>query len=1046
MSFLPILRELFVGLESHEIMIEDDGGESFTGSIEDAAAFAEKCEDPFLDLVTAQGCAVGVFVKGDARKAQMPPSIRLKEGMVYLFSSEPPLGYKRGEHWLPLLDLVDFLGSDDPAMLDEIEWYEASQVAGIVDVAVRKITLMSGRSRQEKQGKWKPVQSTMDQFLSSLMVHQDGKKDGPCFLQGESAGGARKAVAMIENHIIGVDLDSGAPLEQVREKIEAEGLECVIYTTHSHMKSTSVITRDDYFKKMDTGEIDEDTVRDYLITHKGILPEIVEDIEIVDAGKHTAEGVVIVVGHKPMPKFRAVFPLSEPYNFAKRGGSQKDAIKDWKERYAGFCTKLGLFFDPTCCDPARLFYLPRAPKGAPRGAWKIEGDPVDLDNYRPVKLNRRRRQTGPQNAFTRAAGDVGDDDRDQRSLITEDGFDLLKWAKKRARYFEIEDCLRDVAPDMIRDDRGTKPGVHIECPFESEHTEMGGLGTFVVNASDNYDEGYDGGFSITCVHNACYDRDRLDFLKEFMDEGIITAEDLRNPDYYMEVEELEDEDEDEDDEIEDDDDLPAKPKKPKPKVDDADWGFDEVSMMEGFNERYAVVRTSGGVRILVEPRFPGDQVRFETQNDVALYEKRKVLFYEGAKGKTQKVEAFKAWLEWDGRRTYRTAVFEPGREVPDDVYNIWQGWTHQPVKKVDWTHPMDHSDKPIEGDWSILRGHIYTNICEENDYWFQWFMTWLAHIFQKPQAKPGSTVVITGEKGVGKSTLFDYINKLLGPSGITVSQRKQITGQFNGHLETTLLMVCEEAFWAADPQAEGVLKDMITNSSMLLERKGFDPVLSRNYARLALISNAEWVVPASLKDERRFGVFRCHSTRRGDLDYFEDLRNQMDNLGGINALLYDLLHWEPYQGSFNCLFTPPQTEYLRQQQIESLSGMEKFMLELMKTGLYEAADDQRGFETIELSETSPTQVWGIDLRNAAIDYMKWRGASDRFKLGLDDICPVAEEWFGAHDTKAIMKGGKNHRRLLVFPPLSEAREHLRETKGLNVDVMDPEIIEIEIPE
>jgi energy-coupling factor transporter ATP-binding protein EcfA2 len=136
-------------------------------------------------------------------------------------------------------------------------------------------------------------------------------------------------------------------------------------------------------------------------------------------------------------------------------------------------------------------------------------------------------------------------------------------------------------------------------------------------------------------------------------------------------------------------------------------------------------------------------------------------------------------------------------------------------------------------------------------------MTWLAHIVQQPTLKPGSTLVITGRKGTGKSTLFDYMNQLLGRHGITVSQRKQIVGQFNGHLATTLLMVCEEAFWAADPQAEGVMKDMITNKSMLIEKKGYDPIQSLNYTRLALISNMDWVVPASLKDERRFGVFRC---------------------------------------------------------------------------------------------------------------------------------------------------------------------------------------------
>ena len=629
-------------------------------------------------------------------------------------------------------------------------------------------------------------------------------------------------------------------------------------------------------------------------------------------------------------------------------------------------------------------------------------------------------------------------------MVTDCGFDVLSWAKKKAKYFEIEDCLREVAPDVIRDDRGTNPGTHIECPFEHEHTTEGGLGTFVVNASDNYDEGYDGGFTIKCVHNSCYERDRLDFMVGLINEGIITPEDLKNPDFYMDVEELEDENEDD----WDDDDEAWDGETTTGPLDE-DYGYDQLSVLEEFNKRYAVVRTGGGVRILVEPRFDGDTVCFETRSDVALFEEHRVFYVEDAKTKsTKRVQAFNEWLKWEDRRTYRAAVFEPGRKVPQGVYNIWQGWNYDPIKTVDWEHPMDGADEPVQGDWSMLRGHIYKNICESNDEYFNWVMTWLAHIFQHPQAKPGSTIVITGSKGSGKSTVFDYVTRLLGPAGITVSQRKQIVGQFNGHIETSLLMVCEEAFWAADPQAEGVLKDMITNNQMLIERKGLDPVQQRNFTRLAMISNNDWVVPASLNDERRFGVFRCSNAVQGDLDFFDKLRRQMDEFGGINAMLADLLAWKPsmFSTKWACLFKPPQTEHLRKQQVESLSGIEKFMLELMKTGLYEAGEDTRGFETIELSENESTQVWGIELRNAAIDYMRYRGASDRFKLGVDDICPVAIDWFNCQDTKAVMKGGRNHRRLLIFPPLNEAREYLLESKGLNVEAMDPTNIEIEIPE
>ena len=84
---------------------------------------------------------------------------------------------------------------------------------------------------------------------------------------------------MMANYIIGVDLDSGAPLSQVMQTIQQHGLEAVIYTTHSHLKDTSVIKRDHFMKWADATEVEEDAVRDYLINMKGTLPEIVEDLE-----------------------------------------------------------------------------------------------------------------------------------------------------------------------------------------------------------------------------------------------------------------------------------------------------------------------------------------------------------------------------------------------------------------------------------------------------------------------------------------------------------------------------------------------------------------------------------------------------------------------------------------------------------------------------------------------------------------------------------------------------------------------------------------------
>jgi energy-coupling factor transporter ATP-binding protein EcfA2 len=1022
MQLRDLLRGVFIGTTGR-ISLSDQDGSTFSSDDFDAlTAWCVQADDPWIDLVTESGECVGIYVAGDHKAVEPQPSCAVSDGMIYLLDDVVP-NMEQGPNVVPVDTLFDALDEEETPILFDPKTLDV-QTEG----SKKQIKLANGRHRQEGQGRWKANASTFGQFSDFLRIHREGPKDGPCFLQGDTAGGHRKAAAMVSNYVLGVDLDSGAPVEDVIASIQKAGLEAVIYTTHSHLKSESKIKRDHFIKWAEGEETNEELVAEYLVKVKGVLPHIVEQVAIIDEGYHTEEGVVILVQHRPMPKFRAVFPLHEPFVFAKRGGTQQDAIAEWKERYAGFATAMGFFFDEKCVDPARLFYFPRHKKGDPHGSWRIAGQPLHLDDYDRVRIKRDRngvKRSVSQNAFTEA----GIDEDDAARYMTEKGYNLKPWAAKTAKRFEVEQMLQDLCPDMIREPRtGGKPGTHIECPFEAEHSDFGGGGTYVVNAGDNLADGWDGGFSIHCVHNACSGRNRLDFIREMVDQEWVTTSDIQNKDYLLELE-----GDEEEEDVRPDDPTPADTT-PRGKRDAArvaaldaedaeDIGDDEEKALRAFNRRYAVIITSGGVKVLREPDRddPNGDVQFLSQNDVALFERNNVVWFGDKKtGKSQKVEVFKLWLEWEKRRTYKNVVFLPGENTPPHIYNLFRGWAVDPIK----------------GDWSLLKNHIFENICEADNRLFGWFMTWLAHIIQQPTLKPGSTVVITGRKGTGKSTLFDYMNQLLGRHGITVSQRKQIVGQFNGHLATALLMVCEEAFWAADPQAEGVMKDMITNRSMLIERKGCDPIQSLNYTRMALISNNDWVVPASLKDERRFGVFRCSEARRGDIEFFDAMRRQMEREGGLEAMLYDLLNWEPLDGSWGVLYTPPLTAALQQQQVETLSGIQKFMLELVKSGVYETNNDN--IEPIELNLDRETTIYAVEMRSAVEDYLRFGFQSDKAKATYDDISKVVKDWFGAKETMLDIEGQLNKKRSFIFPPLNITRANLKESKGLDIEVMSVE--------
>ncbi len=100
----------------------------------------------------------------------------------------------------------------------------------------------------------------------------------------------------------------------------------------------------------------------------------------------------------------------------------------------------------------------------------------------------------------------------------------------------------------------------------------------------------------------------------------------------------------------------------------------------------------------------------------------------------------------------------------------------------------------------------------------------------------------------------------------------------------------DEAFWAGDRKAIGVLKALVTESTLQIEMKHRDAFRVKNHISIIMASNNDWVVLAAL-DERRFAVFDVAETRKQDRPFFERLIHQLEH-GGYEALLCDLLHFD----------------------------------------------------------------------------------------------------------------------------------------------------------
>ena len=286
----------------------------------------------------------------------------------------------------------------------------------------------------------------------------------------------------------------------------------------------------------------------------------------------------------------------------------------------------------------------------------------------------------------------------------------------------------------------------------------------------------------------------------------------------------------------------------------------------------------------------------------------------------------KAWIIHPNRRSYRGMTFVPGegRDV-NGMFNLWRGFACEPYATAE---EATDSDRKAVAMW---REHILETICLGNTEHAAWVEAFFAQMLQNPKEKPLCALVLKGGKGTGKTSFIDCVGVGLGDSAKTLASRRYLFGNFNSHLEANLLLVLDEVFWAGDKAAEGMLKDLITGRTHIIERKGVEPRAIRNYSRVVITGNDEWLVPASA-DERRFAVFDLGPPQENRNAYFQELRERME-AGGRRSLFRYLLDLDISKVDLN---TAPETTALKHQKLESLPALDQFFFELVRSGKYPA--------------------------------------------------------------------------------------------------------------
>lgn len=415
------------------------------------------------------------------------------------------------------------------------------------------------------------------------------------------------------------------------------------------------------------------------------------------------------------------------------------------------------------------------------------------------------------------------------------------------------------------------------------------------------------------------------------------------------------------------------------------------------NAKHAAVNVGGQFRVITElvDGAGGRAIIYSSRADFChRYEATKVRVGERSRSIAQ------LWLNSPKRRQYDRIVFAPhapGRTpvCPGGAYNLFKGFPVEPRK----------------GDCSLYLDHIKNTICSGKVELYEYVIHWMADAVQNVgRERPGVALVLRGAEGTGKGIFVKQFGRLFGSHFRHINRPGHLVGNFNAHLQDTVLLFADEAYWAGNKADEGVLKGLITEETLMIEPKGVNPFEIQNHIRFIFATNNDWAVPAGL-NARRFVVLDVNDKHKQDSAHFKAIVDQM-NAGGSEALLHYLLNVDLTTANLRRI---PVTAALLDQKRRTMAPVEAWFYERAKEGSIRDEDDRWPVAPIPKGE----------LYRCFQEYARGTGkhVPDLSSFGMS-FCKLLP---GVGETRITVNGKRV--RAYVLPSLADCRARIDEVLG-----------------
>lgn len=309
----------------------------------------------------------------------------------------------------------------------------------------------------------------------------------------------------------------------------------------------------------------------------------------------------------------------------------------------------------------------------------------------------------------------------------------------------------------------------------------------------------------------------------------------------------------------------------------------------------------------------GDGLRRMAKHDAADFFANKSIKID-VDGKIKEINPIQFWVKYPNRRELKGFAFAPHmtrQQVEEQLgmYNLFNGFRYAPID-----HGYDLSLFIDE-----LVGEI---ICNGDPKMKEWVLDWVADIFQNPEKKKGTALVLAGEQGTGKSIFAEIIAELVGDyAGFDTTQGRRILTRFNDMLQNKLLIVIDELGEAQGRKLQEELKAFITGEKIAIEKKGRDSFTIDNYCRVIITTNHEFAI-AGEATNRRYLSLLVNGKRRNDMDFFNKLAEMKTNKQAMETLMHFFMNRQIKD--LNTLRRAPETRLMAAQKISSFNRASTF--------------------------------------------------------------------------------------------------------------------------